>query len=88
MTKSPDAGDAKLEMQTEISALIGSIAKAFDISESIAIEAVEKGAIVMDFGQDSSGNRFVAATYANKTARIYQGAIKYPTEGEKEVAPE
>jgi len=77
MAKTPKTGNSELEMQSEISALIGSIAKAFAISESEAIKAVEDGAIAMDFGQDDNGNRFVTATFDNQTARIYQGAIKY-----------
>jgi hypothetical protein len=84
MAKEPETAGSKLEMQPEISALIGSIAKAFAMPESEAVEAVEQGAVTMDFSQDDNGNRFIAATYDNQTARIYQGAIKYAKASESE----
>lgn len=65
------------EMYGEISALIGSLAKSFGLSDSVAAQAVESGAIALSFGRDDSGNAFVAATYEGKTARIYKGAIKH-----------
>ncbi len=75
----PKGNDApKPEMHAEIAALIGAIAKAFSIPDMEAIAAVERGAIAMDFGRDESGNPFVAATFGEQTARIYQGAIKHP----------
>ncbi len=82
MADLPSNDAPKPEMHAEISALIGAIAKAFDIPEAEAINAVEHGSIAMDFGQDESGNRFVAATFGERTARIYQGAIKHPKSGE------
>lgn len=78
----PTDNDApKPEMHAEIAALIGALAKAFDIPEAEAITAVERGAIAMDFGRDESGNPFVAAKLGEQTARIYQGAIKHPKSG-------
>ena len=68
-------------MHNEISALIGAIAKAFTIPEAKAIEAAERGVIKMEFGQDKTGNRFVAATFGEQTVRIYHGAIKTPKPG-------
>lgn len=63
------------EMYAEIGALLGALAKTFAVKDAAA--AVESGAMVLDFAQDANGNRFVAATFEGKTARIYQGAIKY-----------
>jgi uncharacterized FlgJ-related protein len=64
------------EMYGEIAALVGALAKSFGIEESAAAAAVESGAMALTFGRDANGNRFVAATYAGRTARVYQGAIK------------
>ena len=64
------------EMYAEIAALVGALAKTFAMKDAEAATAVESGAMALDFAQDANGNRFVAATYAGKTARVYQGAIK------------
>ena len=66
------------EMYGEIAALVASLAKAFALAEPAVITALEKGEITMDFGKDANGNPFVMATHGDKTARIYQGAIKHP----------
>jgi hypothetical protein len=87
MDKAETTGASKPEMRGEISALIGAIAKAFGISESEAASAAESGSIALDFGQDDNGNRFVAATFGEQTARIYQGAIKYAETVESEAKP-
>ncbi len=68
------------EMYSEIAALIGSLAKSFGISDAGAAQAVESGEIALAFGRDDSGNSFVTATYGDKTARIYKGAIKHAGE--------
>jgi len=65
------------EMYSEISALVGTLAKTFGIKDSDAAAAVESGALTLAFSQDANGNRFVAASYGGKTARLYQGAIKH-----------
>jgi hypothetical protein len=65
------------EMYGEIAALVSSLAKAFALTEAAVITALEKGEITMDFGKDANGNPFVMATHGEKTARIYQGAIKH-----------
>jgi hypothetical protein len=65
------------EMYAEIAALIGALAKTFAMEESAAAAAVESGAMALEFGRDANGNRFVAANFGGKTARIYQGAIKH-----------
>ncbi len=82
MTANQNPTPPQPEMHSEISALIGAIAKAFAITESQAIEALERDAVAMEFQQDSNGNRYVAATYDGQTARIYQGAIKRPNDSD------
>ncbi len=64
------------EMYSEIAALIAALAKTFAMKDADAAAAVESGAMVLDFAQDANGNRYVAAIYEGKTARVYQGAIK------------
>jgi hypothetical protein len=66
------------EMYNEISALVAALAKTFAMKDAEAAQALESGAMALDFAQDANGNRFVAATYEGKTARVYQGAIKRP----------
>lgn len=68
--------DSEREMFDEITALMGGIAKAFELDESAAITEVEDGRIQMEFDEDANGNRFVLATYEGKSARLYAGAIK------------
>lgn len=68
------------EMYSEIAALVASLGKAFGCAESEIISALEKNAVALDFGRDENGNRFVLATFAGKTARLYQGAIKQEPE--------
>ncbi len=70
---------ANREMFEEIAALMGGIAKAFTLDEGQAIAAVESGEIQMSFETDSNGNPFVLATYGDKSARLYSGAIKQET---------
>lgn len=64
------------EMYKEIATLIASLAKAFELSDSDVVAALDNNAIVLDFGEDENENRFVRATHGGKTVRIYQGAIK------------
>jgi hypothetical protein len=66
------------EMYGEIATLIGSLAKALGITDAEVIAGVERGEVVMQFGRDENGNRFVAATHRGQTARVYQGAIRHP----------
>jgi hypothetical protein len=75
-----DAEAGAREMFDEIAALMGGIAKAFELDESQAITALEKGVIQMAFETDSNGNPFVLATYGEKKARLYAGAIKQETD--------
>lgn len=64
------------EMYEELNALVGTLAKAFEIDEKQAAAALESGALVLDMGEDDKG-RFIAAQFEGKTSRIYQGAIKH-----------
>jgi len=66
------------EMYNEISALVGTLAKTFGLKDSDAAAALESGAMTLNFSADANGNRFVAATFGAKTARLYQGAVKHP----------
>jgi hypothetical protein len=65
------------EMYGEIAALVASVAKALELSDADTIAAMERGEIGLDFGADENGNRFVAATHAGRTTKIYAGAIKH-----------
>ena len=82
MANKPSKNAPKPEMKSEISAIIDAIAKAFNIPEADAIDAVERSLIKMEFGQEKNGDRFVAATLGERTVRIYQGAIKVPKPGD------
>lgn len=64
------------EMYSEIAALVAALAKSFGIKDEQAAEAVESGAMALQFGQDANGNRFVTAQYQGQNNRVYQGAIK------------
>lgn len=65
------------EMYDEVNALVGAIAKAFDLQGEATAKALEDGSMSLVFGQDEAGNRFVEASHAGRSARIYQGAIKH-----------
>jgi hypothetical protein len=63
------------EMFEEIAALIGSIAKAFDISDTDVVAAIEQGGLGMEMITDAEGRNCVEATHNGRVARIYPGAI-------------
>ncbi|GAA0582145.1 hypothetical protein [Caenispirillum bisanense] len=72
------------EMYSEINALIGGLAKAFEIDDKAVVADLEAGRISLDMAADENGNRYIAATRGDRTARLYQGAIQYdrpPGEG-------
>lgn len=69
------------EMYAEVNALLGAIAKAFDITPEQAARAVEAGEITMGMAEDERGERYLDAAYAGRKARLYQGAIRYAPEG-------
>jgi hypothetical protein len=72
--KSP-RGESR-EMYPEIAGLVASLAKAFAVSEAEIVTALEQGTLALGFHQDENGNRFVAASFDGRQARVYQGAIK------------
>lgn len=63
------------EMFDEINALIGSVAKAFDTSETEVITAIEQGRLGMEMLVDDDGRNFLEASLDERSVRIYQGAI-------------
>ncbi|CUW41727.1 conserved protein of unknown function [Magnetospirillum sp. XM-1] len=63
------------EMFEEIAALIGSIAKAFDLSDTDVVAAIEQGGLGMGMIVDDEGRNCVEVTHEGRTARIYPGAI-------------
>ncbi len=65
------------EMYTEITALVGSIAKALVLPEPEVIKAIEENKLVINFGQDDDGERYIGLDYEGKKARLYKGAIYY-----------
>ncbi len=68
------------EMYGEIAALVAALAQAFAIKDSDAAAAVESGAMTLGFAEDANGNRYMAAAYQGKEARVYQDAIKHPSQ--------
>ncbi|WP_146002752.1 hypothetical protein [Telmatospirillum siberiense] len=68
------------EMYAEMNALLGSIAKAFDLEPQEAARAVEAGEVGIEMREDFRGERYLAAQYRGRSAQIYQGAIKRPPE--------
>jgi hypothetical protein len=73
--------DDSREMYSEINALVGAIAKAFEIEAEAVVRAIETGQIGMAMETDANGQPYVAASYQGKAVKVYQGAIKYAPEG-------
>ena len=65
------------EMYTEITTLVGSIAKALELTEEDTVKALEANEIDVAMGEDDDGQRFIALEYQGKKARLYKGAIYY-----------
>ncbi len=65
------------EMYAEMNALLGTLAKAFDLEPEQAARAVEAGEIAIAMQEDARGERFLAAEYRGRSAQIYQGAIRH-----------
>jgi hypothetical protein len=72
MTDTPE----NREMYKEIAALVAALAKAFETPEAEIISALDRNEITLDFARDANGNRFVMAAFGERSARVYQGAIK------------
>lgn len=68
------------EMYDEITALVGSIAKALEISEEETIKALEANQIAMGLEVDEEGRNYVGVAFRDRSARIYPGAIKHAPE--------
>jgi hypothetical protein len=64
------------EMHQEIAELIAGVAKALAMSDGDTIAALENGEITLELGRDGNGNRFVSATYGDRTVQVYKGAIR------------
>lgn len=69
------------DMYTEITTLVGSIAKALDLSEDDTVKALEAGTISIAMTEDDDGQRFIGLEYQGKKVRLYKGAIYYDTPG-------
>jgi hypothetical protein len=63
------------EMFEEINALVGTVAKAFDVSEVEVITAIEQGRLGMEMLTDEDGRNYIQASLDEREVRIYQGAI-------------
>lgn len=69
----PPASDR--EMFDEINALIGSVAKALDISEGEVVSSIEQGELCMEMMADDNGANFLRVDYNGKSADIRQGVF-------------
>ncbi|RAU23955.1 hypothetical protein CU669_02470 [Paramagnetospirillum kuznetsovii] len=76
------------EMFDEINALIGSVAKALELSEMDVIGAIEQGDLGMSMITDEQGRNCVEVSHDGRTARIYQGAIFRPDDAPEAEADE
>ena len=72
--------DEQREMYEELNALVGSIAKALEISEEETVKALEANQIAIGMETDEEGRNYVGIAFRDKSARIYQGAIKHAPE--------
>lgn len=76
------------EMYDEVAALLGTIAKAFDLSDADAAKAVEEGRVTVELAADDAGARYVRVSMAGRAARLYPGAILHESESPEEEAEE
>ena len=63
------------EMYSEINALVGTVAKAFDTSEMEVVTAIEQGRLGMEMLVDEEGRNYIQADLDDRSVRIYPGAI-------------
>lgn len=63
------------EMYDEIAQLLGNIGKALDLPDDQVAKAVEDGSVALQMAMDERGQRYVRATHAGRSARLYPGAI-------------
>ncbi len=66
------------EMFEEINALIGAVAKAFDVDPLEVVADIDQGRLALEMVTDDQGRNCVEVTRDGRTARIYQGAIFRP----------
>ncbi len=66
------------EMYDEITALLGSVAKALDVSEMEVVTAIEQGRLALEMKTDDDGRNYLEAACDGKAAHIYPGAIFRP----------
>lgn len=66
------------EMYEEISALMGMVGKAFDITDMEVLAAIEQGRLGLEMKVDGEGLHYVEAVCDGKSAHIYPGAIFRP----------
>jgi hypothetical protein len=78
----PAAPIPEREMFDEINALIGSVAKALEISEGEVVSSIEQGSLGMEMLSDETGARFLRVDYDGKRADIRQGVFMRHGEGE------
>jgi hypothetical protein len=76
------------EMFEEINALIGAIAKAFDVDPLDVIADIDQGRLAMEMIADDQGRNCVEVTRDGRTARIYQGAIFRPDDSPEQTGDE
>ena len=60
----------------EINTLIGTVAKALQIDDTVAATEIERGGIALALGEDDRG-RYIEATHNERMVRVYQGAVLY-----------
>lgn len=70
------------EHYEEINALVGAIAKALDMPDKDVAQEIESGAITLSMGEDDNGNRFIDVRRGDRSAQVYQGAIRHASDGE------
>ncbi len=75
MTDRPAAPANEREMFNEINALIGSVAKALEISEGEVVSSIEQGELGMEMMEDENGAHFLRVEYGTKRADIRQGVF-------------
>ena len=71
----PDTNSGEREMFDEINALIGSVAKALEISEGEVVSSIEQGSLGMEMLADEDGAHFLRVEYGAKRADIRQGVF-------------
>ncbi|CAA7619425.1 hypothetical protein [Magnetospirillum sp. SS-4] len=66
------------EMFEEINALIGAVAKAFNIEALDVVADLDQGRLALEMVTDDQGRNCVEVTRDGRVARIYPGAIFRP----------